>query len=217
MWDSVSEAYGEAVKSALPLHRLLVAVIAILAIALLHVHEYKSIFESLARIEISMLKWGDGGILADSTLGDVFLSGAVVVSGWCFSRILLRLIFALAEGALNLKSVLAQQMAAWPKPALDFSTVKAQIEFLDSTIEPTRKHIRALNTVAEFAAAIGLGFLVCFYWGNILDLLIAILAIAIACYFNYRAINLFLSSYIGPSLHKSSILGRKLPSIFDIP
>lgn len=215
MWDAISDAYGEAVKSALPLHRLVIAIFALLAIAVAPNHEYKSIIESIARTDLSELEWGQDGVFANVTFGDILLVFALVFTGWCFSRLLLRLIFGLAAGSVDLKLALTEAAAAWPKPALDFETVKSQVEFLDFLIEPTKRQLRKLNAIAELFAAIGLGFLIVSYWGGALDSALGASSLLIAVLYHIKAVRIFLSGYIGPALHKSSILGRKLPSIAD--
>lgn len=213
VWDSVGTTYVEAATSALPLHRVVVFIAAVLGSLAVRHQTHLSILETVANISVLELTAISTGVFSRAVLADAAVGFAVVLGGWAFARVTLLVIFALAarstdlwdrvrEASKNLKVDSTQPLA----------DRQAAMEIIDASLADPKARLRSFAAAAELAAGCGMGCLAASYWGNILDALTGIFLVAVTASIQVHSVRLFLAEYFGPALLKAQLQGKRPPS-----
>lgn len=215
-WDSLADTYADAVKSAFPLHRLVLVVLGLLgSIAAQHL-THKSVVETIVRLPLDSIRLGEGGFLQRGMVADLVIGFLLALCAWVISGGLVRLVYALASRSIDLQSRMRATTAGIERDGkAPLDEVKMLSEFIDSALELPRKRLRSINAGGELAAGIACAGFVAAFWGNALDAAVGAIAMAAAVVYHVVGTRVFLSEYLGPALLKSSLMGKELPSPRD--
>lgn len=213
LWESVSDQYKEAAKSAFPLHRLFTAAVVFIGVIASRNQTHLSIFETIAKISIKDLSFEDGGFFASALIEDALWGILFAFLGWVGSRIALKVMFNWIAKLVNFDA------KAIPLPQKDqrsIEDIKAITELLNESIAPIKKRLNTLSSLSEALFGCAFASLAAYHWGNALDLVIFFGLFIVATILHGIAIKIFLSDYLGPALYKSGLLGIKPPHLNEV-
>lgn len=216
-WESFGSTYVEAATSTLPLHRLLIFAAGFLGSIALSNQTHLSIFESVARLNLSGLADLKSGPLSTASLANLFVGAGLVLVGLVAARILLWLVFAAASKATDLhKRASAARTTSMVKPSDPIADRQAMVALIDSSLEQPRSQIRAINTAMELSLALAIGFIAVAWWGNRLDVAIGLTLLLASVVLGIVSVRLFLAEYFGPAMLRAQLQGRRTPSPVDV-
>jgi hypothetical protein len=216
MWESLAEAYGEAVQSAFPLHRAVFTLMAFLTFAVVPDVEHRSSFLALVHTELESLEFGDHGRLGSVTIGAVMVSVLLAFGGVAVSRLLRLGIFRVAAGAIEYEVTVKRAIAAMPPRPSNVQDLKAAIELLNTELKPTMKPLRASDGRAEFFASISLALAISAYWSGLVDGCLSAGSLLLVVVIHSLAIRRFLAECLPLVLYKRVLLGKKTPPEFGV-
>ncbi|MFV0676442.1 hypothetical protein [Variovorax sp. tm] len=208
----------EAASKAFPLHRALLFALGFLLSVTAIDHDYKSILESVARLQISDVISLEDGIFSKSTVANILWGLATALAGWTIPRITLRFIFKYSEkiSLVRTKIEAAHADSPFKNKTPTVAEKKEALEFIDSTLQKPKKQLQSLNTVAELAAGTATAFFATWYWGNILDAICGLLFLVILLVAQFKSLLLFLSDYIAGAIVRAQLLGKSPPDLSNL-
>ncbi|MGJ0223533.1 hypothetical protein ACQUZK_09045 [Streptococcus pyogenes] len=212
LWESVGDTYVEAAAALLPLHRALSFAVGFVVSFIALDHDYKSVTESLLHLPLDQFATLKEGLFADAVVANLVAGIAAVIAGWLLSRLTLRGMFAVVARATDYEKRV--QEAYSTSAATGVSTVgerKEALEFVESILASPQTGLRRLTALAELASALAVTLLAASYWGNLVDIVCGIAALAISSTFHFLAIRLFLADFLGPAILKATLLGKPVP------
>ncbi len=209
-WESIGTTYVEAATSALPLHRAVVFAAGFGGSVAVNQQTHLSIFETIARIPLSELASLSTGPFSKAVFADVLFGVALMASAWIFSRLVLWGIFALAARSTDLWERARVSETQTPiDPQQSLADRQSAMELIDKSLEEPRARLRSRSAAAELIGGLGLGCLIAAHWGNMLDSLLGVVLVVVSVSLQVGSVQLFLAEYLGPSMLKARLQGRK--------
>jgi hypothetical protein len=213
LWDSVSTTYVEAATSAFPLHRAVVFAGGLMGSIAVHHQTHLSIFETLARLPLADITSLTKGPLGKASVADVMAGVAIIIAGWIFSRLTLRLVFALASRSTDLRARVAESEAQAPiDKEQSLADRQKAMELIDASLKEPRVRLRNLGAAAELTSGLAIAGFVAFHWGNVVDFLFAFAMLVTSVVIQTNSVRIFLADYFGPALFKARLQGKKAPA-----
>lgn len=210
MWETVKENYTEAISSAFPIHRFLIAVLGFLcAVAIAH-QSHLSIIETLLRFQLSSLSTESGKLFEHASLLDCLWGLILTASGFGCYQLLAGTIFSWISKIVNYKQKVEVQykqyrwLSLLPPQDRDRALNRVNLEKKDQ-----QKRLKSRATGAEFAIAVFLGLGLSSYWGNALDIVVAAFALLVGIGLQANIVYIFFAKYLGPALQESILNDSK--------
>jgi len=123
-----------------------------------------------------------------------------------------RLAYRLVDGATGVKARAENLDQSWLN-ALAVEEKKTAVELIESGLNETRSRIRMLTGLNELLIGLFIAFSVAWHWGNLLDGLLAAVAVVGAFISQMAAIGTFLTEYYGPALVRAQLQGKAAPRV----
>lgn len=213
-WEEISSTYVEAATQALPLHRIAIFAAGFLVSLVLQNQTHLSALESLAEVPLSELVALDKGLLSKATIGNVLWALLATSGGVIFSKLILRLAYALVDKATDASAKAAALDKSWMS-GFSIEERKAALELVESGLSEPRARLRAFTSINELLVGIAIVCLVAAFWGNRLDGIVGSVALISAISTHMVAIYVFLTDYYGAALSKAHLQGRRTPDIVN--
>lgn len=207
-WDDINSAYAESIKNTLPLYRVLIALTALICLIGTTHQTHLSIAETIASIKISWLFEEKSSPFLDVRIRDILFSALIPATALISSRTSTKLIFSLIcrSEAFKLKLNAASKNKIDTK-SMSLSDRKKLIDFFDNQLKNHRNSLKTRNSISEILFGIAIIFFVMYYWGNALDIIVAIVATILAIISCASALIFFFTNYYGLALHISQLEG----------
>lgn len=212
IWEDVGSSYVDAAASALPLHRLVIFLAGFSASVILPSQEYLSVVESLARLPLAEFYSSTSGLLGRAVIMDAAVGLLLVFSGALISGALVRLIFYFAGRATDLDRRMGV-IGVLPTERAGYLDLKEELAFIDRLLEEPKSRLRQLSTTYETLISLGVGAVVAFFAGGILDVIVGVAFCLVGFLVQVFAVRYFLGNYYGMALVKSRILRQDAPTL----
>jgi F0F1-type ATP synthase assembly protein I len=212
-WDKVADTYSDAVATVLPLRRFVLVGVGMLEAASIRHQNYDSVALSMAMHPLKSLSTEAGRLFDTATVADVCLALGLAVAAWALSVTVLKALFRIASGAVDLHARMRKVMGgeAGNLAIKSLDDLDKLTKFVDSALAGARKKLKSIYAAAELCAGIAVAAFVGAYWGNILDVLIGLGAFVVMIGLHIIGLQVFLSRYMGPALLQARYLGQPLP------
>lgn len=210
MLDTIKDSYAETIASALPLHRVFIALFGFLCSITVANKTHKSIVESILRIEFQSISTSTGKLLEKATLFDCFWGLVLCLITLVAYHSIAQLSFLLINKSINFDNKIRDRIKEfeWLKNLKNSDRTRA-IERIELAKSNALKRIRNLGTLIELSIAISISLLASSYWGNLLDGLVGASAMLIAILIQAYFMHFFFSTYLGPALQEAIINGSQ--------
>lgn len=194
----------------MPLHRLVLFACGFIGAISIKTQTHLSVLETLAQSKVMTFASLTSGPLASATVGDLLFGAGTICAGWLVARLLLVAVFALAARGTELweKSKKAAQATQAPSSMQDRKTA---IEVVDASLKEPRARLKAFNALSEVCCGIGIGLVISFHWGNVLDLTVGLALLALGFVLTMVSVRVFLFEFFGPAMVKAQLQGRPKP------
>lgn len=216
MLNDLQEKYFDEVRAMLPLHRICLFALGFIATLVSQQQTHKSIVESLLRLNLKNFSFEPGNFLENAQILHVLLGITLIFLGWAVSKIITSFFFKfLLRKTRGVEKIHIENKKI---KLLLASSRKAAIEqlpyFEKQSIIASQKVIRAAN-LGELFMGIFICFMSAIWFGNALDLTVALIFLMFSLISIYLAIYLFFSKYVKFDLLRSAIAGT--PSELNLP
>lgn len=212
--EEIGTKYAESVAIAFPIYRVCISFLAFLGILSVNHQTHLSIFETLLSINILTLADVKSFTFKNTILLHIILSFLAPLSASLLSAWIAKGLFYIVSkgGKLKDRATEATQNRK-PKENLSFKEIREIIDTLNQSQEKYLSKLKKIQSISESLYGISIIFSVLFFWGNILDLLIAILALSLAISFTSKSVSYFLENCYGTALLISQIEGKPIPTL----
>lgn len=196
--------------SALPLHRLLIALFGFLCSISIANKTHKSIIETILRIEFHTISTSPGNLLEKATLFDCFWGLTLCITTLVIYHGIAQLFFFLINKSLDFDNKIRSRIQEfeWLRKLKESDRTRA-IERIELAKSNALKRIRNLGVTIELLIAISISLIISSHWGNSLDIIAGTSAMLIAILVQGYFMNFFFSTYLGPALQEAILNGSQ--------
>lgn len=217
--ENLKQEYLSQIKGIFPLHRAVLLAVGVLIVIGAKISEFKSVSEGLLNLKLRSIADFDQGFLSAITLQDGLLVILILVGGSLLHRLMRHILLTWIKKRLSLGAA-TQDMKEKSAHAKD-GTIYTYLSFKKSESAASKwsKKIASLSSLGEMAATLFLMFCYAGYFGNILDIGVAIIFLFCAFFALFKSMIVFLRNYLPHAVHIQALLGMgdeiHLPSLGD--
>lgn len=210
MWDTLKENYTEAISSVFPIHRFLIAMLGFFCVVAVEHQSHLSIVETLLRIKLASLSTEPGKILENTSVMDLswgFMLSAASFAGY---QLISQKMFSGISRTVNYKEKVDQKYEQFRWLSLLPPTDRNHALNRVSLEKKRQQKILISRAIgAELAIAFFIALSVSSYWGNALDVTVAIFALFVGIGIQANVVFVFFAKYLGPALEESILNDSK--------
>lgn len=205
--DQLKEEYLLQIKGLIPLHRVALFFITLVVVVSVQNLHYESVIESLLNLRVHSFFDITFGFFSDLKIKEALIAGSIILSGIFLQRFIRWGFFAWVKRKLSLGDV-EKQMGASSKlhqkgSMADYLAFKRS----ESEAKKWAGKIAYLSSMSESATVLFTTFMFASYFGNFIDLILAIIFLICALLALAKSITSFLRKYLPHAVHMNSFLG----------
>lgn len=213
--EILQREYLSQIRKALPLHRIIVFIVAIAMVVQSKISSYKSLTEGLLKSSVKSFFDIDDGYFSTLIVQDGLLALAMLIFGYLLHTLLLRLAFTGMKKRLKLDNVM-EKLSIKTSSASD-NSVFTYLSIKRSELEAStfKNKISYLSSLSETGASLSILFAYATFYGNVVDAVISGVCLMISIYLQRKALIVFLKNYLPHNAHIQGILGT--PNKIEFP
>jgi len=208
MLEDLQEKYFDEVRALLPLHRVFLFALGFIATLVSQNQTHKSIVESLLHLDLKSFSFESGSLLAKAQILHIAIGVSLIFLAWSTSKVVTGVLFKYllkrtkaSEKIVSEGKKIRVLLSGSRRAALE------KLPYFEKQSASASKRITRTANFGELFVGIFICFISAIWYGNVLDLVVSMISLAIALISIYAAIFLFYSKYVRFDLLRSAVSG----------